>query len=66
MSEGKRNEYSYWRKSKDIFLAGIDRNEMLPAATKQELKNLISEHFQLMSKTVATTELIYLREKQHQ
>jgi hypothetical protein len=64
-NEEGRREYSYWKKSKDTFMKGIDKNKMLPTETKVVLKQLISEQFQFMGKIIGTTELIYLREKQH-
>lgn len=60
-----RSEYSYWQKSKHIFLEGIDKNKTLPDHAKAELKELIAQHFRVIGQLIGTVEIIYLREKQN-
>jgi len=59
-----RAEYSYWLQAKNLFMDGIDKNETLPEHCKRDLKDLVSEQFRIIGKTIGTFELLYLREKQ--
>lgn len=59
-----RAEYSYWLRAKNLFMEGIDKNETLPDHCKRDLKDLVSEQFRIIGKTIGTFELLYLREKQ--
>jgi len=63
-AEQPREEYSYWLKAKNIFMEGIDKNKTLPEHCKKDLKDLVSEQFRIIGKTIGTFELLYLREKQ--
>jgi hypothetical protein len=62
--EEPRIEYGYWHKAKNIFMEGIDKNKTLPDHCKRDLKELVSEQFRIIGKTIGTFELLYLREKQ--
>jgi len=62
--ETPRAEYSYWLRAKHLFIEGIDKNETLPEHCKKDLKDLVTEQFRIIGKTIATFELLYLREKQ--
>lgn len=64
IEQGDAKEVSF-NESKRISLKRVDQLN-IPDHAKEELKSVITQHFLLMSKTIGTWELIYLREKQHQ
>lgn len=53
---------NYGTESRQIFLRWIDDNKNVPVEYKSELKEIIASQFLIMSKTIATFELMILRE----